>query len=854
MNRVQAGLLNLLREIDTICKENDIVYYVTGGTAIGAVRHKGFIPWDDDIDVYMTRSNWEKFHNVMKKNPPDRRVLQYWADNTEYNNLIGRYTNLDSTQIYKSQLYSDIAKGQVIDVFILDPIIGNQEAISSYRRTVMLIGDIINEFYIYSKSLYTCDEYSDLYAKVKKYGKYAVVSELIPELEKYNEDESDYYILRWGGLPHLFKKEMFAEPKYLEFEDTEVPLPTTLSDHLVQLYGLDWMYLPPVQYRDDHGTIADPDRAYDEIDSVISSKVNGDLVVSKLTERKRITLDNLKQIHDANERILRTEGEVIKRRSLWHIENEGISKDDLEGIRPYVTSYVELQASKFYIGNNMAGRLYEKTHPIYVDIGDDVLEAVLNLLIIDHRIGKADRILQIRFSNVERELTPALKDMQKMFGKLKTVQNLIEFKNYQAAEQIVDELIKLTPNVEVYKYKLYLMEMVGKESSEEFSNVLTSCISKWPNEADFCKFLGDFNTARGESEAAAINYEKTMSESSNGILLLDLKKKLHRNESSTRKTIQSKTDKNEQSSLGENRYFKLLTELIKICEDNQIEYFTGGGILYYLMDKEDSLPADFSSMEIVVDGYNAGKLLEALKELPDNRAIECVLSNPKLRNLDILYFDTEAASVDFAGLDRRQKLRVSIPIRIARPDGKTTKNDPIATLEKYWRINYSYHFGSPKQTEAERRKFAFAKKAFRNGDRLTKYLFKQNMNRKIKEENEVIYIYDDKTLKSYPAMQWNNKTKTEFLSVPMCVPGDIEAYLNKRCKSLEKVQKNQTHITDQQFIDIKFEEKLYHDDAFWDALLLSHWQKTTNRYYTQEYDHDWKMAEDIFKELSVGNL
>ena len=67
MNVHQKHLLDLLKEVDAFCREHGITYYCAGGTVIGAARHRGFIPWDDDIDIYMTRENFFKFDKALKE-------------------------------------------------------------------------------------------------------------------------------------------------------------------------------------------------------------------------------------------------------------------------------------------------------------------------------------------------------------------------------------------------------------------------------------------------------------------------------------------------------------------------------------------------------------------------------------------------------------------------------------------------------------------------------------------------------------------------------------------------------------------------------------------------------------------
>lgn len=75
MNELQQRLYGLLKEVDGICKRNDITYYLAGGAALGAIRGGGFLPWDDDIDLYITRKNWDRLVEVMEKEELEDRLL-----------------------------------------------------------------------------------------------------------------------------------------------------------------------------------------------------------------------------------------------------------------------------------------------------------------------------------------------------------------------------------------------------------------------------------------------------------------------------------------------------------------------------------------------------------------------------------------------------------------------------------------------------------------------------------------------------------------------------------------------------------------------------------------------------------
>lgn len=76
MTEKQKYLLKLLQEVDEICREHDLRYVLAGGSLIGALRHEGFVPWDDAIDLYMPRPDWEKFVEICERDLPPERAIQ----------------------------------------------------------------------------------------------------------------------------------------------------------------------------------------------------------------------------------------------------------------------------------------------------------------------------------------------------------------------------------------------------------------------------------------------------------------------------------------------------------------------------------------------------------------------------------------------------------------------------------------------------------------------------------------------------------------------------------------------------------------------------------------------------------
>lgn len=139
LRRLQLSELEILLEFKQICDANNLKYFITAGTLLGAVRHKGFIPWDDDIDVAMPRDDFNKLSEICKSQLADGFYYQDSYTEKNYPYFFAKIRKAN-TEVYEPCLEAvDIRKGQYIDIFPLDVCPKNPTAAKNYFKLIWLL-------------------------------------------------------------------------------------------------------------------------------------------------------------------------------------------------------------------------------------------------------------------------------------------------------------------------------------------------------------------------------------------------------------------------------------------------------------------------------------------------------------------------------------------------------------------------------------------------------------------------------------------------------------------------------------------------------------------------------------------
>jgi lipopolysaccharide cholinephosphotransferase len=254
--------LLLAQELKRICEENNIKYFMIAGTLLGAVRHKGFIPWDDDMDFAVMREDYARFLDVCKKDLGEDFELQEMFTDDNYALPMAKILLKGTRFVERTTAKNKALKGIYIDVFPYDNIPDDEKLRRKHNRNTYVL-----KRWFLAKQGYSIAEKGQtfkaiIYILLKFLGffvsKNFIRNKLDKELRRFENQKTKKVAAIGGAYPYSkesVEREWFLESTELPFENITLSAPKGYVEYLTYFYG-DYMTPPPEGKRENrHGII-----------------------------------------------------------------------------------------------------------------------------------------------------------------------------------------------------------------------------------------------------------------------------------------------------------------------------------------------------------------------------------------------------------------------------------------------------------------------------------------------------------------------------------------------------------------------------------------------------------------------
>jgi len=251
ISELQTYSLEALKAVDALCKKHNIKYFLAEGTLLGAVRHNGFIPWDDDIDICMKRDEYDRFIRIAAEELNQDYVLDSFETNPNHWTICAKVFLTRNTKFHNKRLEGiALSTSPGIDVFPLDNApqskseldrIGN--LVKIYRVMLWLKTGYSHDYSSYKRIVL---KFLSLFFSVSKLAK--KIDSLLRSYNNYDSNELVNYGSLYNPRKECFSSKLFKAQKFVKFEEETFPIPVGYDEMLTKIYG-DYKTLPPFSKR-----------------------------------------------------------------------------------------------------------------------------------------------------------------------------------------------------------------------------------------------------------------------------------------------------------------------------------------------------------------------------------------------------------------------------------------------------------------------------------------------------------------------------------------------------------------------------------------------------------------------------
>lgn len=252
ISQLQIYALELLNVVDKFCHEHEIPYYLGEGSMLGAVRHHGFIPWDDDIDLLMERQYYDKFIALAVKDFPDGYALDCMETNPRHWTICAKIQITRNTPFLQKKVQGiGLYAGPNIDIFPLDQVPRESSVVQTCQGFIV---DVLKVM-LWIKTGYTTKISGwkrRLLAVASNFFSIQAIQGLIDKVMRYYNGKSYNYLVNYGSMysvkKETFRKDFYGTPREISFEKKLSYIPQKAEDMLKKIYG-DYNTLPPYKKR-----------------------------------------------------------------------------------------------------------------------------------------------------------------------------------------------------------------------------------------------------------------------------------------------------------------------------------------------------------------------------------------------------------------------------------------------------------------------------------------------------------------------------------------------------------------------------------------------------------------------------
>lgn len=255
LKKLQETEIEILKYFHQICQKHHLDYYLAYGTLLGAIRHKGFIPWDDDIDVHMKGSDYLKLINILKENKDKKYFFQSLETEKNYYLLWNKIRMNNTIFIEKGWENNKIHQGISLDIFPLIEYPDNEKDRKKIERKFKITKLLIDNNMAINKNYKSYGLSGKILSKIFKIIPKTLRNKQVIHNMTYlcnYKTNSQYYFTTDNGPSQLWSKDYFSSSIKLAFENEKFNCPIKSEQYLEQAYG-NYMQLPKEEDRIGHG-------------------------------------------------------------------------------------------------------------------------------------------------------------------------------------------------------------------------------------------------------------------------------------------------------------------------------------------------------------------------------------------------------------------------------------------------------------------------------------------------------------------------------------------------------------------------------------------------------------------------